>query len=80
MGGGGGGGLLKLLLTPLGGSGGMPPPRKFLTFSCSEIASGAISLVESWLAVSLWYVIFLSQRDMILVVIIILSNNHCGLL
>ena len=37
---------LKLLLTPLGGSGGMPP-RKFLAFSCSEIASGAILLVEN---------------------------------
>ena len=27
--------------TPLGGCGGMPP-RKFLTYSCSETASGAI--------------------------------------
>ena len=38
--------MLELFLMPLGGSGGMPP-RKFLAFSCSEIASGAISLVES---------------------------------
>ena len=26
--------------------------RKFLAFTCSELASGAILLVESWLAVS----------------------------
>ena len=50
--GGGGISCLELPLTCLVGSGGMPP-RKFLTFSCSEIVSGAISLVESWLAVSL---------------------------
>ena len=31
---------------PLGGSGGMPPQEIF-DFSCPEIASGAISLVET---------------------------------
>ena len=38
------GGLVTLM--SLGGLGACPP-RKFLTFSCPEIASGAISLVES---------------------------------
>ena len=49
-GGGGGASCLELLLTPLGESEGM---TIFFAFLCSDIVSGAISLVESYLAVCL---------------------------